>query len=355
MPLGNTPRTLSSAPLKLGPNLLERFFRGGPKIAAFRGLDQIGDHQSEDWIGSAATARNQEEIGLARLPGGARVRDAVRADPEGFLGPEHAAVHGAEPALLVKLLDAGERLFVHAHPDKAFVREHLGLPFGKTEAWYVLVAEPGATLYLGFREEVSRAELDRLVSEQNPGELLGLLNPFEVQVGEALFVPAGVPHAIGEGLLIIEVQEPTDHSIILEWAGFPVDAPTVGHLKLGFDTALGAVDRTAWDAERLASLRAAPPNGERSRLLPDAATPFFQLELLRPDGVVQLEPSFSILLVTRGRGYVEGRVGGPLEVARGDTLLVPFGAGALTIEGDVEIVRCLPPATPPTSPKEPVA
>src|SRR4051794_23600713 len=262
MPLGNTSRTLSSVPLKLGPNLLQRFFRGGPKIAAFRGLADIGDHQSEDWIGSAATARNQAEIGLARLPDGCRVRDALRADPEGFLGPEHAAALGGEPGVLVKLLDAGERLFVHAHPDRAFVREHLGLPFGKTEAWYVLDAEEGSQLHLGFREEVSRAELDRLVREQNPGEPLRLPNALGVQVGDALFVPAGVPHAIGAGLLIVEVQEPTDHSVILEWAGYPVDAPTVGHLTLGYETALGAIDRSAWDAERLSTLRAAPPSGE---------------------------------------------------------------------------------------------
>ena len=352
MPLGNTPRTLSSVPLKLGPNLLQRFFAGGPKIAAFRGLAEIGDHQSEDWIGSAATARNQEEIGLSRLPDGSRLRDALRDDPEGFLGPEHAATLGAEPGLLVKLLDAGERLFVHAHPDKAFVREHLGLPFGKTEAWYVLDAEQGSQLHLGFREEVSRAELDRLVGEQNPGELLGLLNAFDVQAGDALFVPAGVPHAIGAGLLIVEVQEPTDHSVILEWAGYPVDAPTVGHLTLGYETALGAIDRSAWDAGRLARLRAAPPSGERSRLLPTAADPFFRLERLAPARPLLLAPSFSILIVTRGHGRLEGRVGGPLPVARGDTLLVPFGAGAVTLDGDVEAVRCLPPET---TPKEPVA
>ena len=185
------------------------------------------------------------------MPDGGLVRDALATDPEGWLGPAHAARFGASPALLVKLLDAGERLPVHHHPDRPFAHEHLGLDFGKTEAWIVLAAKDGAEVALGWREDVDADTLRGWVDAQDHDALVGALNPVPVRAGDALFVPSGVPHVIGEGLLIAELQEPTDLSIMLEWDGFGIDDERAATLGLGWDVALASVERTARDPSAL--------------------------------------------------------------------------------------------------------
>ncbi len=163
-----------------------------------------------------------------------------------------------------------------------------------------------------------------------------------------MLVPAGVPHAIGEGVLLVELQEPTDFSVLLEWEGFAVDGAVAGHLGLGFDLALECVDRSGWGRERLAELhgrRAADPAGRPGvePLLPEAADPFFRAERIRPRSPATLEPSFSVLVVLDGSGRLDTAAGGRLDLARGDTVLVPFAAGPGLVSGAVHAIRCLPP------------
>jgi mannose-6-phosphate isomerase len=264
------------------------------------------------------------------------------ADPAGFLGAEHTAQHGPDPALLVKLLDAGERLPVHVHPDGAFARAKLGVPYGKTEAWIVIGATAqDATVHVGFREDVSPETLAGWVEERDGAALLDALNPCSVRPGDTLFVPAGIPHAIGEGLLIVELQEPTDLSVLLEWDGFGIDDPGEASLGLGWDTALDCVDRSARDPE---ALRGPRPQGSVARLLPEDADPFFRAERIAPAPEAELEPGFRILVVLEGEGTLEAEDGGPLELDRGETVLVPHGAGASRVSGDVVLIACRPPA-----------
>ena len=85
-------------------------------------------------MGSVTAAFGSDAQGLSRLPNGRLLRDALAADPEVFLGRAHVERFGADPALLVKLLDAGQRLPVHSHPSREFARRHLDRPYGETEA-----------------------------------------------------------------------------------------------------------------------------------------------------------------------------------------------------------------------------
>src|SRR4051794_35068236 len=142
-------------PIVLPPNVLHHFYAGGAGIAALRGLD-LGDddHMPEEWIGAVNTTFGDETRGLSRLDDGTFLRTAIAADPERYLGPEHVARWGADPGLLVKLLDAGQRLPVHFHPGREFAAEHLGLTHGKTESWIILEAEPGASVWAGFSAPV---------------------------------------------------------------------------------------------------------------------------------------------------------------------------------------------------------
>jgi mannose-6-phosphate isomerase len=329
-------------PVVLPPNGIERFYRGGPAIAALRGAEPPGTHVPEDWVGSTTTVFGEEELGLSRLPGGELLRDSIAADPAGFLGAGHAARYGADPALLVKLLDAGQRLPVHVHPDGVFARAALGVPYGKTEAWIVVgTSVPGALVHVGFREDVSAETLEGWVNEQDHAALLGALNPVPVEPGDALFVPAGVPHAIGEGLLIVELQEPTDLSVLLEWQGFGIDDAREASLGLGWESALECVDRSGRDTARLRGPR---PDGAVARLLPTEADPFFRAERIAPTPETEIEPGFAVLVVLEGNGTLEPDDGQPLALRRGETVLLPHGAGACRASGEMALIACRPPA-----------
>jgi len=346
-------------PLRLAPNRLRRFYRGGAAIAALRGTVHDHDHEyaPEDWVGSTTAAFGCDVEGMSRLAGGGLLRDAVAADPRGYLGPEHVRTRGADPALLVKLLHAGERLPVHCHPNDSFARAELGCACGKTEAWVIAGADGGGgEVFLGFRHEIAEAVLAGWVERQDTDRLLDALNRVPVAPGDALLVPAGAPHAVGAGILLVELQQPSDLSVLLEWEGFAIDGRAEGHLGIGYRRALGCVDRSAWDGGRLAASSAAGPRRGHDpaveRLLPAAADPFFRAERIRPaGGEVWLDPSFSVLVVLDGSGRLEAETDptGPLPLARGDTLLIPYAAGAARLSGPVHAVRCLPPSPRPAA------
>src|SRR5438552_9831382 len=107
-------------------NTPRSFYRGAGRIHRFRGIPVPEDpFYPEDWIGSTTTRFGDRAArGLTTLPDGRTLADAIAADPEPWLGPEHVRRFGANPAVLVKLLDAGQRLPLHVHPDRSFARPH---------------------------------------------------------------------------------------------------------------------------------------------------------------------------------------------------------------------------------------
>lgn len=341
-------------PLALDANLPPRFFAGGEAIARWRGVEPPDRPAPEDWVASTTTLFGEHDHGLTQLPDGTLLRDAIVWDPDAWLGPQHVARWGADPALLVKLLEAGQRLPVHCHPDRSFARRHLDCPYGKTEAWIVVeAAGPEPLVYLGFRDGMSRKQLAALVEGQRTEAMLDAMNQVPVAAGDTILVPAGLPHAIGAGVFVVELQEPSDLSVLLEWDGFAIDGRDAGHLGLGFEVALDAVDVTGWDGDRLAELtggRDGEPGADHGvePLLPVAADPYFRAERLVPAAApVVLEPGFSVLAVLRGRGSLATTEGGDRMIRAGQVLLVPYAAGHGRVTGDVEVVRCRPPAPGP--------
>lgn len=111
-----------------------------------------------------------------------------------------------EPALLLKLLFADEALSIQVHPDDHFAAS-IGLPHGKTEAWYVLSAEEGARVALGLKRELTRPQLRAAIED---GSIPELIHWQDVAADEAILVPAGTIHAIGAGVVIAEVQQRSD-------------------------------------------------------------------------------------------------------------------------------------------------
>ncbi|GAA4753531.1 class I mannose-6-phosphate isomerase [Amnibacterium soli] len=310
-----------------------RFYRGGRRITDLRGDAPAGKHEPEDWIASTVHVFGQAGVGETVLADGRTLRTAVEADPVGWLGQQHVAAFGSDTKLLTKLLDAGQRLPVHAHPDGAFAEQHLGHGHGKTEAWVVL---RGGTVHLGLQRAVGEAELRELVDGQRTAELLELLHPLQVEAGDAVLVPAGQLHAIGEGVLVLEVQEPEDLSILLEWSGFDIDGTEAGHLGLGFDTALQAVTVDPLDESALEAL--VTRGSASGSVLPTAADPFFSVERVPVDGEVRLTIGYAVVLVEDGDLAI-----GSVRAGRGSTLLIPEGAGAVAASGEGVLLVCRPP------------
>lgn len=346
----------SHQPLILGPNQPRQFYRGGAGIAAFRGITLTSDYLPEDWVGSTTELFGHDGTGLTMLDDGTALRSAIAGDPAGYLGPEHAERFGSDLGVLVKLLDTGQRLLVHFHPSRAFAHAHLDSCHGKTEAWVVTHVTPDAAgdsaghVYVGFRDDTDPAVVRRWVDEQDTTALLGALNKIPVAPGDTCLVPAGVPHAVGTGITVVEVQEPTDFSILLEWKGFEVDGPRAGHLGLGYPVALEALDYSRWDRDRVAGLLGGgsgpdrPAGPGQARLLPPEADEFFRVERIRPAALpLSLSPQVAVLVVVDGRGRLVSETGS-VPLARGMTLFVPYGAGPVRLEGDLHVLRCMPPA-----------
>ncbi|TWH18582.1 mannose-6-phosphate isomerase [Prauserella rugosa] len=330
-------------PIILPANQPPQFYRGGAAIADLRGGD-AREYGPEDWVASTTSMFASDTDGLSRLPDGRWLRDAVCDDPRGWLGDAHLRRFGDSTALLVKLLDAGQRLPVHFHPDDRFARAHFDSHFGKTEAWIVVgTSSEDPTVYTGFRETQSPDTVRDWVRDQDAPSMLEALNAVPVAPGDTVVIPAGLPHAIGAGVFVVELQQPTDFSLTMEWRDF-LDSPEKGHLGIGFDTALQVLDTSGWDAERLSTLvRHTGEPDTAAELLAAPADGFFRADRLRPRPTTTLAPSFAVLVVVDGGGALASERAA-VPVSRGDTVVVPYGAGELELSGDVTVIRCRPPA-----------
>jgi mannose-6-phosphate isomerase len=340
-------RLIAMRLVPFGPNRPERFYRGGEMIAAFRGRTEVeGDNHPEDWLASTTTLFGQPRLGLTSL-NGRLLRDWIASEPEEWLGPAHTAIFGPDPAMLVKLLAPGERLPIHAHPDRTFARHHLGARWGKTEAWCVLrVANGEGEAYLGWREPIERDILASRVAAQDMASLLALMNKVRVVPGDTILVPAGTAHAIGRGMLLLELQEPSDFSVLLEWDGFGIDGSKDGHLGLGFGTALSAVSADATSASRLEALivRSGSKAPTKTRILPPEADSFFRADHIGDSDTETLQPpGLAILVITAGQGQVTTECDEIVSVHAGMTIAVPYGAGSWRLRGEVDSICCRPP------------
>jgi mannose-6-phosphate isomerase len=274
-----------------------------------------------------------------------------------MLGADHVAKYGSSSGLLVKLLDSSIRLPIHCHPTRPFARQHFSSIFGKTEAWIVIETRPiaGVEPYvmLGFKEGVEKQTFRRQVERQEIADMKAGLHRVPVRPGDIFYVKAGLPHAIGEGVFLIEAQEPTDFSILAEWEGFPID-PQDAHLGLGWDLAIDCFDFTNYRPQQLIGEYKLEPQllrqargGEEWQLLGGKTAEYFRATRLRASGELPIdETGFYIAIVTGGRGVLSGAFG-DIELRQGDSFIcsaaVPSHAFRADGQRPLEVVRCLPP------------
>jgi mannose-6-phosphate isomerase len=318
----------------------DRFYKGGPQISNFRGETYQGPRTPEDWIGSTTSCHGHSNLGKTRLPSGVLLQDGIEQHAIQWLGDDHIKAFGVDTKLLVKLLDAGQRLPIHAHPHAKWAHAQIGAAHGKAEAWYIL--SPGE-VFLGLRKEMAKDELLDLVKKQEIETMLGLMHQVTVKEHQTVYVPPGLLHAIGEGVMVAEVQEPEDLSILLEWRDFEIDGREHGHLGLGFETILGAVEtkrRTEKEIAGLISNEAA-----LGSVLVSEANEYFVLERVRLDGQEACQAGFGIMILLEGNVELRSEPGKTIVMRRGGTAVILYAVGKLTLSGSAEFLIARPPKT----------
>lgn len=327
-------------PTQLPPNPVPVYYGGGSSIARFRG---IADFPSpEDWIGSLVEFRMDglgRGHGLSRTATGDLLSDLIATDASGWLGDAHSQPRGG---LLVKLLDAGERLPVHWHPGRAFALEHLGSCYGKAEAWVVL--SPTARVWLGFAEEPARREVRGFIDAQDTDALLSSTVVHELARGDVVFVPPGTIHAVEAGALLLELQEPTSFSLLAEYRRLGV-TETNATLGLGWERALDALVFGPLGSIEEQNIRrgAATIDGVHS-VLPSAADEFFTcVSVRRAQTDVTLHRGLIAVVVD---GDVRLRNSGESTVmTMGESWFLPAGLGLIHLDaGAGQVLLCAPAA-----------
>lgn len=323
--------------------LPERFYKGGPRISTFRGEASKSDREPEDWVASTTCCAGHDTLGLTRLATtNTLLADEIRNDPAAWLGAEHVAKYGADTKLLIKLLDAGQRLPIHAHPHVDWARVHVKRNHGKAEAWHILA--PGR-VYLGLKQAVSAERMLELVDKQKIETMLAMMYEVDVEAGDTVYVPPGLLHAIGEGILLVEVQEPEDMSILLEWRDFELDGQADGHLGLGFEKAMTAVTVDGLSEEQVSELVVRSKGRASTNLLPTEALEYFRMDKI--DSNATVEPSFQLAVVLQGQVEASVQGSSPTVLRAGTTTLFRHADGpvsfAMANDAQSSLVLIRPP------------
>ncbi len=230
--------------------------------------------------------------------------------------------------LLIKLIDAGDDLSVQVHPDDVYAAQAEN-DRGKTEVWYIVDAEEGARIVFGLREGMGKRELAEAVER---GRTEDVLNYVPVRAGETYFIPAGLPHAIGRGIIIAEIQQNCDLTYrVYDYGRVGADGKA---RELHIGKALDVI-RDFSDGE-IRDIRYSRAHGEIDDcLLADCE--YFRVSHLRVEGAVELPKSKKMrhLLVISGEGAMSlGKAEYKLE--KGSSYLIPACVDALALNGMLE-------------------
>jgi len=222
--------------------------------------------------------------------------------------------------ILIKLIDAKEKLSIQVHPSDEYALEHEG-EYGKTEMWYILDAEPGAFLYYGFQKALTREEFSAAIKENT---LPRYLNAVNVHAGDVFFIPSGTLHAVGKGILLAEVQQSSNVTYrVSDYGRVGADGkPRALHIE---------------QALAVTNLRPSPAKYTFGGHL--AKCEYFTVD--RMDGSfsdICGADSFVSLLILEGAGVI--RLGDEkMNIQKGDSLFLPAGSGLYKMEGPCAALR----------------
>ncbi len=200
---GPTPGDVTRLPPLVFTPIYRRYLWGGRRFASAFGRDlPSGEDYAESW--ELVDRGADQSVVAAGAFQGMTLKNLCRHHGQALFGH---ATHGPAFPLLFKFLDANQVLSVQVHPDDARAARLTPPDRGKTEAWYVVAAEPGSRIYAGLKEGVTPSDLAEAI---RAGTCEEVLHSFEPASGDCVSIPAGTVHAIGAGLLVAEIQQSSD-------------------------------------------------------------------------------------------------------------------------------------------------
>jgi mannose-6-phosphate isomerase len=353
-------------PIKLSPTRSWRTYLGGKLLDELHGIEDPKDSRyPEEWMMSIiSTNRNVDrqhlqDEGLSKLDLPDRdiaLKELVEQNPVDFLGEKHVERFGTQTGVLVKLIDTAERLIIQSHPDRKQAQELFHSMYGKTECWHFvggreIDGEP-PYVYMGFKPGVTREQWKALFDAQDIPGMLDCLHKYYVQPGDTILIEAGIPHAIGAGCLLVEIQEPSDYTIRLEKtspSGLQIDDFLI-HQGLGFEKMFDIFKYDTFTREETLSNWQVPPviikeseGNKEIELIGYKRTPYFRMTQVevQTETEVQGDGVFSGLYILSGDAAIltgDER----LCVKKGDQLFIPAKVSSFSIvnNGD-EVVKAL--------------
>ena len=263
---------------------------------------------------------------------GKTLKEVLDEHPE-YIGTK---VNGEFP-ILAKFIDAKKDLSVQVHPDDEYAREK-EKDNGKTEMWYIIDADVGASLIYGFKHKISKEILERAIEK---GELDKHLQKVEVHKGDFFFVPAGTVHGIGKGILLAEVQESSN----VTYRVYDYDRVDKNGKKreLHFDKAVQVMDMgIAPDIKQKKRLVKYYPGCSRELLCRCKYFETERIQVTKGFSFSVMENSFQVLMCLDGYGQVEVDGDKPVRFSKGETVFLPAGIGRCLIIGDTSVlkIRC---------------
>ena len=233
-----------------------------------------------------------------------------------ILGDAKPAAEGRFP-LLCKILDAREKLSLQVHPPASKAAELKGEP--KTEMWFIADAAPDASLYVGLKRGVMRAEFEKKVAD---GSVADCFHKIPVRAGDTMFLPSGRVHAIGDGLVIFEIQQNSDTTYrVFDWNRVGLDGQP---RELHIAQSLASIDFNDFEPKLVPANYRHGPQFKFRQLVED---PLFTVQELvfENDGSVKLSGSYlRIIAVTKGAAKISDDSSGVVaELKSGDFCLIP--------------------------------
>ena len=299
-------------PLKFEPILKERIW-GGEKLHRVLGKKRVGAFVGESW--EIADVDSDVSIVANGILQGISLRELLHTSGKELLGTRVQEQFGDNFPLLIKYIDARQDLSIQLHPDDALAQKRHG-SFGKTEMWYVMQADPGSRLIVGFKEGVDMQKYLRHLREK---KLTEILNMERVAPGDVCFIPSGRVHAIGAGVLLAEIQQASDLTYrIYDWDRTDAEGRP---RELHAEEALEAMD---FQATTSCKKGYSKYTNEVSQIL---ETKYFRTNILVIDTHVTMDhsalDSFVIYLCVSGGGARFVGEGFSVDLDYGETLLIP--------------------------------
>ncbi len=340
--------------LSFKENRVRRAYIGGAQIDKFAGKAVCeNSNRPEEWLASAVEAFNPdyskiENEGLSVCSNGELFKTILDKSPEKILGKRLNEKYSGKTSILVKLLDSAERLVIQCHPTVEFAKASFGSDFGKTECWYFLDATPTACIYLGFKEGITREKWSSLFNKQDIDGMLDCLHKFPVKKGDLWFVDGGVPHAIGAGCFMIELQEPSDLMVIPERktpSGRALSEFKL-HGGLGFEKMFDCFLYQGMSESEIRQHYFRKASLKENTLVPivnDDFTDKFSMQGLRVEGKTSLDlkDSYAVCVVIEGECNLTCcEAAAPITVCKGQSFLIGADSGKIDFCGKADIIIC---------------